>query len=417
MTINATDSFGVGVQFQLTGQEDLRVGQGVTVTSTLADAIRANAGRHTVNVFGTVVSDQGNGIILEGASRSEVVIGTNGMVLANNNGVSFGAAGSEVTNRGLISAGFHGIVATSDADVGTTVIINSGTILAGNDGVHVTGDGKVTITNTGTITGGTNVVETGDGRDFLRNEGLLVADAGFAVLLGFGDDRYDGRGGRVQGNIDLGFDDDVARPGGGSEDIAGNGGTDLLDFHLGGGVRVALDGSFTSSGTAARGDTYSGFENISGSDSGNDRLTGNNQANVLRGNGGDDTLSGGDGADTIVGGVGDDVLDGGDLFASDHFVFDRPSHGGDTITGFLANDRIVIDDAGFGINLEEGVLSANRIVFHSSRQAADANDRFIFDTRDASLWFDRDGTGSEFRSVLIVDTSSIVFHLNNILIV
>lgn len=47
------------------------------------------------------------------------------------------------------------------------------------------------------------------------------------------------------------------------------------------------------------------------SGSGNDRLTGNSVANILRSNAGNDTLTGNAGNDTLIGGIGDDVLNGG----------------------------------------------------------------------------------------------------------
>ena len=67
------------------------------------------------------------------------------------------------------------------------------------------------------------------------------------------------------------------------------------------------------------GDIATGFANVIGG-RGGDTLTGNDQANELRGmggndvltgNGGGDTLRGGEGRDTLKGGTGEDTLDGG----------------------------------------------------------------------------------------------------------
>jgi Ca2+-binding RTX toxin-like protein len=60
-------------------------------------------------------------------------------------------------------------------------------------------------------------------------------------------------------------------------------------------------------------DTLSSIENLIGSDF-DDRLTGGDAANVLRGLAGNDTLLGGDGDDILIGGGGRDALDGGDGF-------------------------------------------------------------------------------------------------------
>ena len=76
-------------------------------------------------------------------------------------------------------------------------------------------------------------------------------------------------------------------------------------------VRVTLNdtGPATASRGHASGDEASNFENVTGSVY-DDDLTGNNQANVLKGLDGDDELVGGDEADTLEGGAGADELDG-----------------------------------------------------------------------------------------------------------
>ena len=39
----------------------------------------------------------------------------------------------------------------------------------------------------------------------------------------------------------------------------------------------------------------------------------------------------------------------------------------------------------------------------SSNTAADAHDRLIFRTTDATLWFDRDGNGTKHQAILVAD--------------
>ena len=78
-------------------------------------------------------------------------------------------------------------------------------------------------------------------------------------------------------------------------------------------VRVELaDGgaAFSPSKGHARGDTVSGFENVTGS-AFDDELEGNDEANVLKGGAGDDELVGDGDADTVEGGAGADEMDGG----------------------------------------------------------------------------------------------------------
>jgi Ca2+-binding RTX toxin-like protein len=79
-------------------------------------------------------------------------------------------------------------------------------------------------------------------------------------------------------------------------------------------VRVTLSATgkiVVALGGHVQGDTGDGFENITGSNF-NDALTGNDSANVLKGDAGDfDQLSGGGGRDKLFGGAGTDELTGG----------------------------------------------------------------------------------------------------------
>ena len=63
----------------------------------------------------------------------------------------------------------------------------------------------------------------------------------------------------------------------------------------------------TGAGGDAQGDTLVGIENLTGSNLGNDSLSGNAGANILAGWGGDDVLRGGAGADHLDGGAGSDT--------------------------------------------------------------------------------------------------------------
>ncbi len=98
--------------------------------------------------------------------------------------------------------------------------------------------------------------------------------------------------------------------GAGADDLCGGDGIDTLSY--GGsvlGVIVNLQ-TQTASGGDAQGDIISCFESVAGG-SGNDQLTGSDEANTIRGREGNDTIDGGNGNDTIVGGADADFLDGG----------------------------------------------------------------------------------------------------------
>ena len=114
----------------------------------------------------------------------------------------------------------------------------------------------------------------------------------------------------------------------------------------------------------------------------------------ITGSGFNDSLVGGAGNDTLVGGAGIDTLTGG--AGADNFVFNSPSEGFDWIGGFNASegDVINVSAAGFGGGLTAGPLSAAQ--FRSAagvNSAATADQRFIYNTSNGSLWFDVDGVG------------------------
>ncbi|MGF6230194.1 Ca2+-binding RTX toxin-like protein [Inquilinus ginsengisoli] len=107
--------------------------------------------------------------------------------------------------------------------------------------------------------------------------------------------------------------DDLLRGGAGNDTLQGGRGIDTLDG--GGGVDTVsyLDDPYAAVvdltlGIGAGGDNQPdsliGIENVTGSNYGNDTLTGNSGVNTLRGEGGSDLLKGGGGADTLDGGYG-----------------------------------------------------------------------------------------------------------------
>ena len=140
---------------------------------------------------------------------------------------------------------------------------------------------------------------------------------------GSGDDKLLGQGG-----------EDTLEGGQGSDDLDGGGGTDTLSY-AGSSAGVTVDlGAGTASGGDAQGDTFSNFENITGS-AHDDSLTGDSGDNVLTGGGGADSLSGGAGDDYIAGGTGNDEAWGGD--GSDLYIF-HEGDGNDAFHGGVGGD-------------------------------------------------------------------------------
>lgn len=184
------------------------------------------------------------------------------------------------------------------------------------------------------------------------NDRLYGRAGNDTIDAGAGNDRvYAGTGNNT---ITLGAGHDFVSAQGGVERIDGGSGIDTLSYFAStGGVAVNLLRDATSGGLAHN-DTISGFENVTGSNTGNDRLTGDTGDNTLKGYGGRDLLFGKQGNDRLYGGAGNDRLDGdqgNDLLyggaGADTFHFDRRD-GRDTIKDFQDNvDTLQLDNFAF----------------------------------------------------------------------
>lgn len=162
-----------------------------------------------------------------------------------------------------------------------------------------------------------------DGNDLLRgndDNDTLDGGNGADTLQGnAGADSLDG--GDDADSLSGGGGADILRGGAGNDTLAGGAGADTLDGGTGintldysaspGAVTVDLAGG-ADGGQASDDSILAGtFQNLVGSATAADRLTGDAQDNQLAGGGGDDTLAGADGADTLTGGAGADSLSGG----------------------------------------------------------------------------------------------------------
>ncbi|MCB1499380.1 MAG: hypothetical protein KDK07_06265 [Bauldia sp.] len=129
-------------------------------------------------------------------------------------------------------------------------------------------------------------------------------------------------------------------------------------------------------------DTLAGFK-------GKDRIDGKAGADNLQGDGGKDTLIGGDGADILNGGKGKDI-----------YVFKSASITGvDTITKFQDGEILQFKSTKFD-GLTKGALSPDQFVIGTD--AADADDRFIYDTNAGRLYHDPDGVGGVAKALVAI---------------
>ena len=261
--------------------------------------------------------------ILDGGFGHDRLNGGTGRDIINGGAgddIIIGGAGQDNINGG------SGADTLSYANSGDRVIINLASGFA--NGGHATGDVYENIENLfgsafdDRLTGdnGDNVIDGFNGDDILRGlDGVNVLNGGN------GDDVFIGGDGADTHNGGGGFADTIDYSGSTS------------------GVQARLGGSQVFDGGFATGDSFSGIEDLIGSDF-NDILVGNIRANSLVGNAGNDFLNGdrgtdvllgGDGNDTLIGGFGRDTIDGGD--------------GIDQARYANANSRAVVDlEAGTG---------------------------------------------------------------------
>jgi Ca2+-binding RTX toxin-like protein len=146
--------------------------------------------------------------------------------------------------------------------------------------------------------------------------------------------------------IDGGAGNDVVRGGIGADAMTGGAGVDTLEYTSSlGAVSVDLKTHAVSGGDAA-GDTFAGFENITGS-AFDDILSGDTAANIIGGGDGADRLAGIDGNDQLSGGAGDDSLDGGKntdfLNGNDGNDYLLGGQQSDQLYGAAGDDRLVGD--------------------------------------------------------------------------
>lgn len=426
------DSVGSGIRANLASSEDIFVASGVTLGSTDVRGILGTTSFHTANIQGTVFAEQ-IGIFLgpdfgfSAARGQRLIVGTDayvgsssvgaavllgkestaeikGTLWSENYGLLMGGVSattqSTVTNSGVIEGGHYGIVRDfSNQSTETLVIRNSGLIKSQHYAFSSLGaHASELITNTGVMVG--------------------------AVLLGLGNDVYEGRSGRLQGavfggggadRIYGGIDNDAFYGDAGNDMLLGFAGHDTLNGGTGADQMAGGLGNDTfivdSAGDKVVEASNQGIDTVRSSVShalsaNVDHLvllaaaisgTGNALSNMITGNGSTNALNGGTGNDTLNGGLGNDILTGG--VGNDSFIFNtalNPTTNIDRVTDFnVPADTIRLDNAvmpGLGTTL--GTLASGKFWKSMSGLAHDADDRIIYETDTGKLYYDANGKAS-----------------------
>ena len=305
-----------------------------------AVAIYSEGGGNTVTVTGTVSGGAGAVILGVGGATKDVLVNS-GSILAgsvgdavndarNNNGVYIEGASTRVINLAggeITATSSEGDGVRITASGAYSVVENHGTITALSFGIDIYTTtnplASFSVINTGVISGGAGALnaETSIGNVFVRNSGLMIG----SVVLGDGDDIFDGRDGSIDGGW-YGWAGDDTYDGRGASSIFG----------------------------AILGDV--GNDKLMGGD-GDETIYGEDDRDTITGGGGDDLLYGGASYDSLSGGAGNDILYGGagpliarggegddqfiiDFAATDFFVAGYGGSGDDLFYGGSVRDDI-----------------------------------------------------------------------------
>lgn len=314
------------------------------------------------------------GIVMTGDAAGDTVTNMENIYASYADSLYGNVVNNNLYGRGLIE-GFAGAdTIRGTGSLATASYANAGNSYLASQGITTAAGVGVTATLTTSFSVGPAVVNSGDAaNDTYSNINHLTGSAFSDTLIG-----------NSSANTLTGGDGDDTLEGlGGSDTFLGGVGNDTVSFvHSTAGVLLDLQnrGIYTATNDAA-GDTYSGIENVIGSNF-NDTIYGTSTDNILTGGLGDDLLNGEAGfdtasyagasgsvsinltantvtgaagndtlisieqvigtgnGDTIVGSAGDDVIDGG--------------AGADTIDGGAGSDTISFASAGGGKNVVLG---------------------------------------------------------------
>ena len=320
------------------------------------DIITGGAGNDSLN--GGAGNDR-----IEGGDGNDTLTGSAGndsLLGGNGNDKLIGLAGNDSLDGGLGADDMSGgtetdVVTYASRTAAVTVDITETPAELADDGEAGEKD-YVRVDVENLIGGGGNDKFTGSSwtivGTFSRNN-RFVGNGGNDTLLGLdGNDSLDGGAGNDSLVGDLG--NDLINGGLGTDQIIGGAGTDTADYTgRTDALIITLDG-VANDGKAGENDKiFADIENAIGG-SGNDSITGNAAANLLKGGGGNDIIKAGAGNDTIYGDAGIDQLFG--EAGDDTFYVRKPTNStvadNDKIDGGIGADKAQVDSTDSKTSIE-----------------------------------------------------------------
>lgn len=389
------------------------------------DTLRGGAGDDLLRGGGgSDVTDGGAGN--DTADYSDIAAGTTVDLVAGT--ATYGMATDTVSNiENVIGTAADDII-SGDGGANTLMGGAGDDVIAGRGGVDILDGGEGNDTNSFAGIGGDVIANLAEGtasygmvnETFTNFENLtgstgndsLTGDANANVLDGAaGNDTLVGGGGAD--TLTGGAGDDILAGGGGADIIDGGEGVDTNSF-AGIGLGVTATVNADGTGTAEYGmvsETFTGIENLTGSDNNDVLIATGAAANTISGGAGDDLIAGGGGVDILDGGEGNDTnsFQGIGLGVTANLAAGTASYGmvNETFTNFenlLGSDNDDSLRGNGGENTLEGAAGDDTLIWSGGNDILDGGEGF--DTADYTtssvpviIDLDENGNGTATREV------------------
>ncbi|MBN4003277.1 calcium-binding protein [Nostoc sp. LPT] len=386
---NSTDT-SLGIKNTVTFFNDLN--NNITGLEDSNDVVNGQGGNDKIDGLSgndLLRGGAGDDTLIGGTGNDTLIGGTGNDSLVGNNLLSGGYGNDYLSISGYQSFRYPDYEYDSRSSGKNT--LNGG---AGNDNLSASGST------------GNNLLSGDDGNDNLSISGYYE---------GNNYSNYDSRS-SGKNTLNGGAGKDTLSAGGSTGDnlLSGGDGNDYLS--ISGYYEYTPSDPYSPRDVSITYDSRSSGKNTLNGGTGDDNLNASNSKgdNLLDGGAGNDyisassafgknTIYGGSGNDILIGGFGNDTLYGGT--GTDTFVFNNYNKGVDSIYDFNAtNELIQVSAASFGGGLSPGSLNTNQFTLGTS--ATTSNQRFIYNSATGGLFFDLDGSASEFTQIKFAQLST-----------